>query len=194
MHLRLGPPTVPPGSLLFGSLPRAAASSTTAAVRGGPGGRRPPWRGQRGPCPGRWACAGRPASAGRSSGRPGGTGSPCRSWRLWTGSPSGPWAGWGETLHWLQGGRKIHRSVRDSWRLVFIREGRPPGSHQIPVHHPRRQTADRTGLSSPSHPLWAVWHPNTCITDFNHSKNHFDNEVKKSGAQIIKLMFSLKLV
>lgn len=118
--LTVGPPRIPPGSILFGSLP---AGATTAAARGVPGERRPLWRRQRGLCPGRWACGGRPASVGRFLGRPGGIGSQCRSWCPWTRSPWGPWAGWGETLHWLQGSRTIHKNVRDSWRQVFLWEG-----------------------------------------------------------------------
>lgn len=132
MLLHSGPPRTPPGSVLYGSLPRQQrlpAGATAAAVRGGPGERRPLWRGRRGPCPGRWACGGRPASAGRFSGRPGGTGSRCRSWRLWTRSLSGPWADLGETLHWLQRSRKSHKNMRDSRGKMFIWEGQAAGSN-----------------------------------------------------------------
>lgn len=114
-----------PGSVLFGSLPpeEAASSFSTAAVRAGPGERRLLWRGQPGPCPGRWACGGRPASAGRFSGRPGGTGSRCRSWRPWTGSQRGPWGGRGETLHWLQPSRDPQETGYRCLSASFTRGG-----------------------------------------------------------------------
>lgn len=84
-----------------------------AVVRAGRGETRPLWRGQQGPCLGRWACAGHQASAGRFSDHPEGTGSQYRSWHLWTASQQGPWAGWEETLHSLR--RKIIKASFKKW-------------------------------------------------------------------------------